>query len=336
MPGKQGSKLKFLCLLDILWFKTDEENILSANEICQKLGEYGIEAERKSIYSDIEVLRQFGLDIVNARSPKRGYFMASRTFELAEVRLLIDAVQAAYFIPSKKTSALIKKVSSLVSSSQAEALEKQIFIENKLKCENEEIYYTIDILNNAIQQGRQVEFKYFKRKLTNKMTARSEEKNFIVNPYALIWINDHYYLVCNNPKYDNLMHTRLDRMEKVKILDKKIRSFSEVSEYKDYFDAADYSRKVFNMFSGETQQIELRCSNTIIDDILDRFGKEIPLKADGDEYFIIRVKAAVSEGLISWIMQYGPNIKINAPAKLKKSVIEKAQSISDLYVKNGK
>ncbi|MEI6579790.1 MAG: WYL domain-containing transcriptional regulator [Eubacteriales bacterium] len=331
MPGKKGSKLKLLHLMDILWLYTDEENVLTATELCDKLEEYGSEAERKSIYSDIDTLRQFGFDIVNTNSPKRGFFLAARSFEIAELRLLADAVQAAYFISNKKTKTLISKLYRLCSESQAENIEKQIFVENKLKCSNEEIYYTIDILNNAIQQGKQVEFKYFKRTLTSKMTTRSEEKRFVVNPYALIWLNDHYYLVCNNPKYDNIMHTRLDRMEKVVMLEEKARGFSEVSEYKESFDAADYSRKLFNMFSGETKQVELRCSNSIIDDILDRFGKNVPLKADGEEFFIIRIKVAVSDGLVSWIMQYGTNIKVKTPISLAKTIKEKANSISELY-----
>lgn len=335
MPGKKGSKLKLLYLMDILTLYTDEEHVLTANELCEKLEEYGVESERKSIYSDIETLRTYGFDIVNAKSPKRGFFLAQRRFETAEVRLLVDAVQAAYFISNKKTKTLIKKLYALVSETQAENIEKQVFIENKLKCANEEIYYTIDILNEAIQQKKQVEFRYFKRKLTKKMTALGESKTFVVNPYALIWLNDRYYLVCNNPKYDNLMHTRLDRMEKIKMLDSKARSFSEVSEYKESFDAADYSKKLFNMFTGKNEKIELRCSNAIIDDILDRFGRDVPLKAYGDDFFIIKVQAAVSLGLISWIMQYGDEIKVISPRSLADGVRENAEKIAGLYV-NGK
>lgn len=331
MPGKKGSKLKLLYLMDILWIYTDEEHVLSANELCEKLEEYGSESERKSIYSDIETLRSFGFDIVNAKSPKRGFFMAQRKFEIAEVRLLVDAVQAAYFISNKKTKTLINKLYSLVSEAQAEDIEKQVFVENKLKCTNEEIYYTIDILNDAIRQGRQVEFKYFKRMLSKRMTTSGEEKTFQVNPYALIWLNDRYYLVCNNPKYDNLMHTRLDRMEKVRLLDSKARSFTEVSEYKDSFDAADYSSKMFNMFAGKNEKIELRCSNSMIDDILDRFGKDVPIKAYDDDSFVIKVQAAVSKGLISWIMQFGPHIKVLTPKSLANAVRDIANDIAEMY-----
>lgn len=331
MAGKPNSKLKLLYLLDILWHYSDEDHVLTAKQLCEKLEDYGVQAERKSIYTDIATLSQFGLDIINAKSPRRGFFMASRQYEIAEVRLLIDAVQAANFISNKKTIALKDKLYRLVSRSQAEDMESQVFIENKLKCDNEEMYYIIDTINKAIRQGMQIEFSYKKRKLTRKMTTSNEEKKFLVNPYALVWINDRYYLICNNPKYDNLMHTRLDRMKKIEILDEKARSFAEVSEYKHVFDATDYASKMFNMYSGEVNQIELRCSNSIIDEILDRFGSEMPLKADGDEHFIIKVQAAMSEGLVSWLLQYGAAIKVQSPMTLANEVKENAARVLALY-----
>lgn len=331
MAGKPGSKFKLLCLLDIFWHYSDEEHVLTAKQLCERLEDYGVQAERKSIYTDIATLSDFGLDIINAKSPNRGFFLASRQYEIAEIRLLIDAVQAANFISSKKTKLLQDKLYRLVSRGQAETIKSQIFLENRLKCDNEELYYIIDTINKAIKQGVQIEFTYKKRKLTKRMTTSSEKKVFTVNPYALIWINDRYYLICNNPKYDNLMHTRLDRMKKVKILEEKARSFAEVSEYRDVFDATEYASKMFNMFSGEVQQIELRCSNTIIDEILDRFGSKIPLKADGDGHFIIKVQAAVSEGLVSWILQYGASIKVNSPKSLADEVEENIRRVLRLY-----
>ncbi len=334
MAGKQGSKLKLLFLMDILWHYSDEEHVLTAKQLCDRLEDYGVQAERKSIYTDIATLTQFGFDIINAKTPQRGFFMASRQYEIAEVRLLIDAVQSANFISNKKTKALQDKLYRLVSRAQAQAIESKVLIESRLKCDNEELYYNIDTINKAVQQGLQIEFTYKKRKLTKRMTASNEEKRFTVNPYALIWINDRYYLICNNPKYSNLMHTRLDRMKMIKILDEKARGFAEVSEYKDVFDVADYASKMFNMYSGDVQQIELRCSNSILDEILDRFGSEIPLKAEGDEHFIIKVKAAVSEGLVSWLLQYGAAIKVKSPETLVTEMKENATQLLALYADN--
>lgn len=331
MAGKQGSKLKLLAVLDILSHYSDDDHVLTANEICEKLEEFDIFAERKSIYADIENLRKFGFDVINTKSPKRGFFLGTRDFEIAEVRLLIDAVMAANFISTKKTAELLDKLFRLVSRSQAETIERQVFVENKLKCANEEIYYTIDTINRAIAECKKVEFKYIRRKLTKRLTTACEEKSFTVSPYALTWLNDRYYLICNNAKYDNLMHTRLDRMGKVTILDEKARSFTEVSKYRGTFDTADYTGKLFNMFSGEIKTIELRCSNSIIDEILDRFGSNVPLRADGDDHFVIKVNAAVSKGLVCWILQYGEDIKVKVPKSLAVEVKENAKSVVNLY-----
>ncbi len=335
MAGKQGSKIKLLAIMDILWNYSDDDHVMNANEICEKLEEFDIIAERKSIYADIDNLCKFGLDIINTKTPKRGFFLASRRFQVAEIRLLVDAVQAANFISNRKAKELKEKLYSLMSRPQAEAIEKQIIADSKLKCTNEELYYTIDTVNRAIKEGKKIEFTYIKRKLTKRMTTIREEKTFLVSPYALIWLNDRYYLVSNNDKYDNLMHTRLDRMGKVLILDEKGRSFSEVSEYKGTFDAADYTAKHFNMFSGEIKTIELRCSNTIIDEILDRFGCDVPLRADGEDHFIIKIKTAVSKGFVSWVLQYGDSIKVKAPKSLANEVKVNAERVAQLYINPG-
>ena len=333
MAGKQGSKIKLLAILEILWNYSDDDHVLTANEICEKLEEYDIIAERKSIYADIDNLCKFGVDIINTKSAKRGFFLASRQFQVAEVRLLVDAVQAADFITSKKAKALKEKLYGLLSYSQADIIDRQIITESKLKCTNEELYYSIDTINRAIKEEKKIEFRYIKRKLSKRTTAGIEEKSFIVSPYALIWLGDRYYLVSNNSKYDNLMHTRLDRMGKVTMLEEKVRSFSEVSEYTGTFDAADYTCKHFNMFTGCVKNIELRCANAIIDDILDRFGCDVPLRKDGEDYFIICVKTAVSRGLVSWILQYGSDIEVRSPKDLANDVKEKAKSILMLYEK---
>lgn len=331
MPVSGNSKLKILYLMQIFRQKTDEEHILSANELCAELLKHGIVCERKSIYSDIDLLIKFGMDINHTRSPKSGYFLAERTFQLPELRLLMDAVQAASFITPNKTKQLLAKIESMASDSQSKRLSTQIYVDNRVKATNEEIYYNIDILNKAIQTGHQVEFRYFRRKLSDRLTFESEEKHFIVNPYALIWSNDHYYLVSNYPKYQNLMHTRIDRMKKVKILDKFSRRFSEVSPYKRHFDAADYAKKLFNMYSGEEETVELICHRDILEEILDRVGSEVPLRAESELYFSVHFPAVISDGLASWILQYGSKVRVCAPEALRALVTEKARDVLKAY-----
>lgn len=329
--GKELNKIKLLFLHDIFTRQTDKGHVYSANELCDLLSEYGISCERKSIYSDIEALKEYGMDIVNVRSPKRGYYLNERKFDIAEVRLLIDAVQAAKFISSRKTKALIYKIGSLLSEFQEEELREQIYVESSFKSEKEDLYDIIKSLDDAIKRSKQVQITYAKRKLENRYLKKSEGKVFIVNPYSLLWSNDHYYLVCNNDKYNNLMHLRLDRISQVKILDKQAKHFSKVSKYTDKFDTADYSNKIFNMFTGESGEVELCCDNRLIDDILERFGDEIPLKIYDENHFVFKADVELSSGLVSWIMQFGSDIKVLAPKQLSDALIEKSREILSVY-----
>lgn len=336
MAGQKDSKLKLLYLQQIFWYKTDEDHPMNAARLVEELKLYDINAERKSIYADIENLQSYGLDIVYSKSPKNGYFLASRHFELAEIKMLADAVTAAHFISEKKSGNLIKKFYTQISEAQAAELSSQINIINSLKCKNEELYYSVDMLNTAIVHGCKAEFTYTKRVLTGRMTYKAESKVLTVSPYALIWINDRYYLVANNAKYDNLMHVRLDRISKVKLLPEDARPLSEVSEYREAFDAADYTAKVFNMFTGATQKITLRCDNDLLESMLDRFGEDIPLKNDGTAHFQLKTKAAVSDGLVCWLLQFGEKIQVLEPQSLADCVKEKAEKIRKIYHVKGR
>lgn len=333
MADKGYTKLKLLYIKDYLEKVSDEENPVSVEQIIEMLAEKGISCERKSVYGDVKALKEYGLDISAERIPRVGYSVLSREFELPELRLLIDAVQAANFITQKKSKELIKKIGTLCSEGQRRLIEGQVYIDNRVKCTNEEIYYNIDILNRAIQKRKQVSFIYQKRTMNESEDAYTvTEREHCVSPYALIWSNDHYYLVANNEKYDNLMHTRIDRMKKVEITDIPARDFSEVSPYKHFFDSADYSGKIFNMFSGDTQRLELCCDNSIIEEILDRFGSEAKLKKSNREgRFMLTAKCVVSEGLVSWLMQFGSKVEVIAPKKLREDVRDKAEEILSIY-----
>ena len=332
MPNKSNQKLKLLYILDNLLKNSDENNPIDAEEIILDLQEKGIEAERKSVYKDIAVLQQFGYDILKTRTPKCGFFIASRDFEVAEVRLLCDAIQAAGFISQKKTKQLLEKIYSLVSVAQAKTIENQVYVDNRPKCANENIYYNIDKLDRAIQNSRQVKIIYRKRKISERNTAEFEEKTHYISPYALIWSNDHYYLVGNNRNYSNIMITRIDRIKDVEILENTPAiNFSDVSPYREKFDSADYVNKHFNMFSGDPQEVELVCHNSLIDDILDKFGDNVNIIKHSEEKFKININAAVSSGLVSWIMQYGNKIQVKSPESLKKMILDRAEEIRKVY-----
>ena len=326
-----SSKTKTLLIYKYLVDFSDENNPLSTTDLIDLLMKDGMLCERKSIYADIAVLKSIGFDIVKTMSPKKGFFLATRKFELPEVRLLIDAVSSAGFITPNKTQKLVEKLETLVSKNQADELVSQVYIDSDSKCDNEEIYYVIDALNDAIIDKKQVSFKYKRRNIDKENKKSYTEKSFTVSPYALIWKGDHYYLVCNNAKYDNLMNLRLDRMRKIAVIDEAVRPIEEVSEYKGAFDVADYSAKMFNMFSGKSAKVVLNCDLELREEIMDRFGAKIPLKATDTEHFETTIDAAISDGLVSWIMTFGDKIKVVEPASLAKEVKEKAQSIAKLY-----
>lgn len=332
MSGQQNSKIKLLYIKDILEKYTDEAHVMNSSEILSKLESvYGIRCERKSLYSDIEVLMSYGTDIIKTRTPRNGFFVGTREFELAELRLLSDAVQAADFISKNKTKRLIERIESFASVYQASSIKEQVYIDSRPKCDNERIFYSIDALDTAIKSEKKVKVVYSRRSVGEKFSATKIQREFVLSPYAMIWSKDHYYLVANNEKYDNLMNLRIDRIDSVDITEEDARPFSEVSSYKTRFDAADYSRKTFNMYSGTEETIELKCHNSLLEEMLDRFGETVSVRSSGEDCFSVRTEAFVNDGLVSWIMQFGNSVKVVAPSSLAQKVFEKAKKISELY-----
>ncbi|MBE6720516.1 MAG: WYL domain-containing protein [Ruminococcaceae bacterium] len=326
-----SSKTKTLLIYKYLFEYSDENHPLSTTDLINMLKKDGITCERKSIYADIKTLNSVGFDIIPSVSTKRGFFLASRTFELAQVRLLIDAVTSAGFITPNKTRDLVSKLESLISKNDANQLVSQVYVDSNTKCDNEEIYYIIDALHDAIIHQHKVKFLYKRRNIDKENRKSYTEKTFRVSPYALIWKDDHYYLVCNNEKYDNLMNLRLDRIRKIEQLDSPSRDISEVSEYEDFIDVSDYTSKMFNMFSGETGEVTLRCHLDLREEIMDRFGSKIPLVAVDTDHFETTINAAVSHGLVAWIMNFGDKIKVVKPDSLAQEVKKQALTIAQLY-----
>ena len=331
MATRQGGKLKILYIIDILRKYSDEQNPITATEICEHLASFGINAERKAIYDDIENLIFYGFDIIKTRGSKSGYFLASRELEMPEIYLLTDAVQAADFITPKKTRELVSKLDDMLSKNQAKKREKSVYIEKRHKCDNEEIYISIDTLRQAIEDRKKVTLRYGTRKLNEDRKIILYEKDFTVSPYALVWVEDHYYLICNNEKYNNLLHLRLDRMKKVVETKEPFRHFSEVSEYKDNFDIADYISKTFNMFGGELTEIEFSCDVELLEQVIDRFSDKIRIIRQEDGKFNFRVQGLISDGLVSWITQFDKGIEVVYPSKLRDMIIGKAENMLKVY-----
>lgn len=330
MAKKQGQRLKILYILDFLKRESDEEHPVTAADICEYLDSQGIAAERKSVYADISALTDYGADIVRSGSP-RGWFLASREFEEPEIYLLADAVRTAGFISAAKTRELVKKLDSFVSRYQAQKRENRVYFSSCAKSVNEEIFYSIDKISRAVSEKKKISFEYVNRVLSPDRTIEKQKREMLISPYALTWQDDHYYVIGNYEKYDNLIHLRLDRMYKVEITDIPQRHFSEVSEYTDYFDTPDYTAKLFGMHGGEIYDIELKCSKKITEQVADRFGEDIFIKKVTDEDFCFTVRAALSDALVSWVISYGDRVKVLEPQILRDMVIGRTEKVLGLY-----
>lgn len=331
MAARSGQKLKLLYIINILRECTDEEHPMPAGDICDKLASYGITAERKAVYDDIQQLIDFGYDIIKTRVPKSGYFLGSRDFEVPEIYLLADAVRTAKFISAKKTRCLTGKLDGMLSRYQRSDREKSIYIDGSNKTKNEEIFYNIDTIGRAVKNKHRITLKYGVHVLNEnrEMTVIYKERE--ISPYAMTWQDDHYYLIGNYSKYDNLIHLRIDRMRSVCETDIPARHFSEVSEYTDFFDVADYTSRLFGMFGGKHEKIELRCSRDILEPVIDRFGENIFVRNLTETHFTFSAPAAVSDALVTWIINYGEKIRVLSPDILREMIIKRADSILGLY-----
>ena len=289
--------------------QTDEQHHITMSEIISQLAHYGISAARKALYEDIEALKVFGLDIKQLKGDKFGYFVVSREFELPELKLLADAVTSSRFLTEKKSNELLKKIEGLASRYEAKQIHRQVFVANRVKAMNERIYINVDTIQRAISEGKKISFKYFDYGLDKKKKYRDGLR--VCSPYALSWDDERYYLIAYYEKYQKITNFRTDRMEDVKIIE-------ELSEPKpDGFNVAEYINSSFSMFSGESEEVKLRFNNSLINTVIDRFGKDIPVIPDGDDHFTVRVTVKAESPFFAWVFQFGKKAEIIGPEELK-------------------
>ena len=331
MASGTSQKLKLLYIVRILEQYSDEENHVSSAFIIKKLASYGISAERKAIYDDIECLQEFGFDIIKTRNPKAGYFLAEREFELPEVYLLEDAVRTAHFITEKKTRDLCRKLDKKLSVNQLGRNKTGIYINTDGKTKNESIFYNIDTITRAIENKHKITFKYGVRQLGAIREIETVYKERTASPFAMTWQDDHYYLIGNYDKYDNLVHLRIDRMKSVMETEDKCRHFGEVSKYTDTFNVADYTQTLFDMFVGERQNVQLKCAKKLLEQIIDRFGENIFVSNVTETHFEISANCAVSHGLVSWLAGFAEDVEVLTPASLRDMMRDRAEKILNLY-----
>ncbi len=330
MAKSEGQKLKLLYIIKFLEEHTDEDHPMATAELIRRLDEVGITCERKTIYADIAALIEFGYDIMQASNRRGGgYYLASRDFELAELKLLVDAVQSSRFITTKKSRDLIKKLEQIAGKHDAGKLQRQVYVAGRIKTENESIYYNIDNLHRAIQENRQIGFTYLEWDLKKQLVPRGERRR--VSPWALIWRDENYYLVAYESKDDIVKHYRVDKVGSIELLDEKREGLAAFEK----LDIAAYSNKTFGMYSGQEETVTMVFADRLVGVVLDRFGKEAEIRALKDGTFRIRAKVAVSGQFFGWLAGIGSEARIVAPMQVQSAYRTWLQTIIDANQEEG-
>lgn len=314
MAKTEGQKIKLLYLKQLLEEQSDEAHPVTVQQIIEYLDSKGIPAERKSIYMDIACLQEYGMDILHSRGKNPGYYLASREFELPELKLLVDAVQSSRFLTQKKSMQLIEKLGRLVSVYQAGALKRQVVVSGRVKTMNESIYYNVDRIHEAIGANSQIRFRYFEWGLDGEKHDRPGL--YEASPYTLVWDDENYYLVAHSQRH-GITHYRVDKMRDIEATGQPRFVSKEVRE----LHASSYGRNVFGMYGGETVPVRMRFHNSLVGVVLDRFGPETMLIPDGPAHFIFTMDIAVSPLFLGWMAGFGDRAKILSP-----------QSVIDAYI----
>ena len=327
MPKSVNQKQKLLFLLDYLRQNTDETHTVTTPQIIDHLAANGIRAERKSIYNDIQTLCDYGYDIIRTEGAHAGYRIADRTFELPEVKLLVDLVQSSKFITTKKSRQLIGKLEQLVSKNDAKKLQRQVVVADRNKTSNEKIYYSVDVIHSAIAENRQIRFHYFDWNVRKEMQLRKDGRFYQVSPWLLTWDDENYYLIAYDDRSRDIRHYRVDKMLKIELTAES----REGKEQFANFDVAAYSRKTFGMFAGEDETVTLICEDALTGVMIDRFGKEVAMRRYDETRIRVRVSVAVSRQFFGWLAGLGAAVRIESPESVVREYREYLETILKTY-----
>lgn len=331
MANQVNQKEKILRIKDILERETDEKHPLTAGQLIKKLNGFNITAERKSVYRDLDALEKYGMDILKAEDG-HGWYLASREFELPELKLLVDAVSASKFITEKKSRELVKKIEQLGSIHEEKDLHRQVVVQDRAKAENESIYYIIDTIYNCIEDDRRMQFQYFSWNENKEKTLHRDGECYEVSPAFLLWADENYYLVAYSEKDQEIRHYRVDKMLNAKEMDQP-RGGKEVRKK---LSEASYSKSTFGMYAGETRKITLQCASYLSNVLVDRFGSDImmhPIAVDGTEEkrVVAHVNVQVSSQFFGWLTGLGKDISLVSPLEVREEYQEYLKAIMDNY-----
>ncbi len=308
-----------LVIWDLLRKHTDEEHPINAAELAGHLHAMGIDVERRSIYRSIMDLEEAGVEIIHVSRKSEGFYLAQREFEIAELKLLMDAVQSARFITSKKSWELVKKLAGFASKAQGDQLLRSVFLEDRAKCANEQIYYNIDHIHEAIRRGVQIGFRYCEYDLKKRRVERRGGAKYAASPYALEWNSDAYYLICRVGTLMKFTHFRVDRMKDIDVLDEPSLPYSEFFDV-GRWNIADYGKRAFSMFEGPLEDVSIRFKNQLVTAVIDRLGEDIRIVPDGDEWFVLHARLVVSPGLTAWLAHFGGDAEVLAPQSAREGI----------------
>lgn len=307
------TKPRILYLLRILEQYTDEEHPLTTKQLIDKLqDEYGISAHRTTLTKDIAALQEFGVDIVTVHSTQSKYFIGSRKFELPELKLLIDAVESSRFITAKKSESLIRKIHTLTSQGQVSKLRRNNYVVDRIKPDNEQIYYIVDTINDAINEGKQISFQYYDYSGLKKKVLKNKGEIYKLSPYKLIWSGDYYYVIGYSEKKGKVINFRVDRIAAAPT----ILSENAIPVPKD-FDLENFTKEVFFMFSGDEVEVDLQCDNSLMKTMIDRFGENVKTLAYDMTSFRLITEVSVSPTFFGWVFGFNGKVKILGPKNVK-------------------
>ena len=323
MAKSVASKKRTLSIMKALLEKSDEAHRLSTNDLLEMLEREGISTNRKSIYDDIETLKEWGMDILYTKEKPAGYYVGSRKFELPELKLLVDAVQSSKFITVKKSRELIKKLESLASVSEAKQLQRNVYITNRNKTLNESIYYNVDKIHDAILSDVKIRFVYYKWNTDKELIPRNNGNPFVVSPWAQTWDDENYDLLAYDEESGIVKHYRVDKMRSIGLLKEKREGKAEFAD----FDMASFAKITFGMYGGKREHVTLECENNLIGAILDRFGTDVIIQKTDREHFRIRQEVAVSGQFFGWLVGLGAGVRIVSPQNVVDAMEHRLEEI---------
>lgn len=334
MAKNPKQKQKLLYVLKYFMENTDENHGVTVQDIIAYLDSFSINAERKSIYDDIKTLIDFGVDICSTKTKTVQYYVASRDFELYELKLLVDAVQSSKFISHKKSNELIKKLENLTSEYEAKKLQRQVVVSNRVKTLNEKVKYNIDSVHEAINEGNKISFYYFQWEISGDnaqkivKNRRNNGERYTVSPWALSWDDENYYLIAYDSKAQMIKHYRVDKMESVQVLKNEKRDGkSEFSK----IDMASYSKQVFTMYGGELTDVKIRFDNSLCGVVVDRFSKNVFVSLNDDGTFDLSTKVMLSPTFYGWLFSFKDKVKLISPKSAKDEFISYISDIMKNY-----